>query len=69
MLFNILAPATVQKHATAGFTYRPNHTSEWSFAYMHAFEQTVRTAQSAFGVPASIKMYQDSLDLSYSLLF
>ena len=69
VLFNILAPATVQKHATAGFTYRPNHTSEWSFAYMHAFEQTVRTAQSAFGVPASIKMYQDSLDLSYSLLF
>jgi long-chain fatty acid transport protein len=69
VLFNILAPATIQKHATAGFTYRPTHSSEWNFAYMHAFEQTVRTPQSAFGVPASIKMYQNSIDLSYSLLF
>jgi long-chain fatty acid transport protein len=69
VLFNILAPATIQKHATLGFTYRPTTTSEWNFAYMHAFEQTVRTAQSAFGVPASIKMYQNSIDLSYSLQF
>ncbi len=69
VLFNILAPAVIEKHATVGFTYRPNSNSEWNFAYMHAFEETVNTSVSAFGIPASIKMYQNSVDLSYSLLF
>lgn len=69
VLFNILAPAVVEKHATVGFTFMPNKTSEWNFAYMHAFEETVSTSQSAFGVPASIKMYQDSFNLGYSKYF
>jgi long-chain fatty acid transport protein len=69
VLFNILAPATVQKHATVGFTFSPDKTSEWNFAYMHAFEEEVDTVQSAFGLPASIQMYQNSLDLSYSKRF
>jgi long-chain fatty acid transport protein len=69
VLFNILAPATIQKHATLGFTFSPNQSSEWNFAYMHAFKQKVSTPQSAFGLPASINMYQNSVDLSYSLLF
>ena len=69
VLFNILAPAVIERHATVGFTYRPDDSSEWNFAYMHAFEETVKTPASAFGVPASIEMYQNSVDLSYSLLF
>ena len=69
VLFNILAPATIEKHATLGFTFRPDKTSEWNFAYMHAFKETVSTSQSAFGVPASIEMYQNSVDLSYSKKF
>jgi long-chain fatty acid transport protein len=69
VLFNILAPATIEKHVTAGFTFRPDKTSEWNFAYMHAFEETVSTPLSAFGVPASIEMYQHSVDLSYSKKF
>jgi long-chain fatty acid transport protein len=69
VLFNILAPATIERHITAGFTFRPDKTSEWNFAYMHAFEETVSTSLSAFGVPASIEMYQNSVDVSYSKKF
>ena len=47
VLFNILAPATIQKHATVGFTYRPDKKSEWNFAYMHAFKETVEIVANA----------------------
>ncbi|MGD2138226.1 MAG: outer membrane protein transport protein [Gammaproteobacteria bacterium] len=69
VLFNILAPAVIEQHVTLGFTYRPSSNREWNFAYMHAFKEEVDTSQSAFGVPAEIDMYQNSVDLSYSLLF
>ena len=69
VLFNILAPATVQKHATVGFTYQPDKKSEWNFAYMHAFKETVQSSQTAFGIPGSISMYQNSVDVSYSYKF
>ena len=59
----------IEQHATLGFTYSPNKTSEWSFAYMHAFEEEVKTSTSAFGIPASIEMYQDSVDISYAMKF
>lgn len=69
VLFNILAPATPKQHAALGFTYSPDANSEFNFAYMHAFEETVSTNKTAFGVPGEIKMYQNSIDVSYSLKF
>ena len=69
VLFNVLAPATPKIHGTLGFTYRPSDNSEWSFAYMHAFEETVSTSQTAFGVPGEIKMEQNAFDLSYAYKF
>ena len=69
VLFNVLAPATPKIHATLGFTYRPNDNSEWSFAYMHAFEETISTSQTAFGVPGEIRMEQNAFDLSYAYKF
>jgi long-chain fatty acid transport protein len=69
VLFNILAPATIQKHATVGFTYQPDRKSEWNFAYMHAFKETVESSKTAFGIPGSITMYQNSVDVSYSYKF
>ncbi len=69
VLFNILAPAVVEKHVTLGFTYRPNKSSEWSFAYMHAFEEEVKSNLTAFGIPGSIQMYQNSVDIGYTLKF
>jgi long-chain fatty acid transport protein len=38
LLFNLLAPATVEWHATFGFTYAPSDHQEWNFNFMHAFE-------------------------------
>ena len=69
VLFNILAPAVIEQHATVGFTFTPDKQSEWNFAYMHAFEEEVKSAQTAFGVPGSIKMHQNSFDVSYSYKF
>ena len=69
VLFNILAPATVQKHVTFGFTFSPDSNSEWNFAYMHAFKETVESSQTAFGVPGEIEMHQNSVDFSYSYKF
>jgi len=69
VLFNILAPATIEKHMTLGFTFAPDKQNEFNFAYMHAFEEEVKSSQTAFGVPGSIKMHQDSFDVSYSYKF
>ncbi|MBU1191447.1 MAG: outer membrane protein transport protein [Gammaproteobacteria bacterium] len=71
VLFNMLAPATVEWHATFGASYRPSPNTEWSFNYMHAFENTI-TGPTAFtnrplgADNAAISMYQDSLGLSFS---
>ncbi|MEZ5541612.1 MAG: outer membrane protein transport protein [Pseudomonadota bacterium] len=69
VLFNILAPAVIEKHLTLGFTYQPDGSSEWNFAYMHGFEESITDDATAFGVPATIKMYQNSVDISYSRKF
>jgi len=69
VLFNILAPAVLRRHATVGFTYYPDRQNELSFAYMHGFEEKVSSSRTAFGMPGYIKMYQDSVDVSYSYKF
>ena len=69
ILFNVIAPAVNKHHATFGFTYTPSSSSEWTFAYIHAFEEEQKTSQSPFGIPASIGMYQNSLELGYSWKF
>jgi long-chain fatty acid transport protein len=43
--FNMLAPATVERHYSVGFTYRPNETLEVSGSYMYA----AANSQSACG--------------------
>jgi long-chain fatty acid transport protein len=48
VLFNMLAPATVQHHVTVGASYRPNKNMEWSVNYMHAFSNTIK-GPTAFG--------------------
>lgn len=40
-LFNLLAPATVQDHLTLGSTWTLENKGELSFAYMHAFSNTI----------------------------
>lgn len=71
VLFNMLAPATVEKHITLGASYRPSRNIEWSMNYMHAFENTI-TGPTAFTNRdpgednAAISMYQHSLGVSFS---
>ncbi len=56
-------------YATFGLTYRPNDHSEWNLAYMHALDERVNTNTTAFGIPGSIKMYQNAVEIGYSWQF
>jgi long-chain fatty acid transport protein len=74
-LFNVLAPAVVETHLTAGFTYRPTGKdgNEVTVAVMHAFHNEVTNEVGnqffASGAPTSIGMYQNALEIGYSWKF
>ena len=74
-LFNVLAPAVVEKHATAGFTYSPSQSSEITVAYMHAFRNNVDNTYTGtgnfagFSYGAKNDMYQNSIEASYAWKF
>ena len=69
VLFNTLAPATVERHLTLGFSYRFTPNAEVSMNYMHAFKEVIKgpAAFPAGATPgeASIGMYQNSLGLTF----
>lgn len=66
VMFNILAPAVIENHATLGFTYTLASGNELTMAYMHAFENDVSGVDPNFGGTDTIKMYQNSLGIQYS---
>lgn len=66
IVFNVLAPAVNTKHASVGFSYSPNKSTEWSLTYVHAFHRNQTQNVSALGVPASISMYQHSIEVGFS---
>ncbi len=79
VLFNILAPATIEDHIAAGFTRKMGETSELNFSIMYAFDNNV-VGQNLFdfnqlapplGPPQNIEisMYQWEVELSYSWRF
>jgi long-chain fatty acid transport protein len=74
--FNIIAPGVVETHLTLGVTYKTSSGGELTFAYMHAFSNTVTgpsaitTLINAMGIPGSfgtesLKMYQNSIGIAY----
>jgi long-chain fatty acid transport protein len=66
-LFNVLAPATVEKHASLGATYQLDRQSRVSFAYTHAFENTIEgTSQFTGPQTGHVRMQQNMLQISYS---
>jgi long-chain fatty acid transport protein len=73
VLFNFLAPAVNEHHATLGISYRPSKNMEWSMNYMHAFKNTVKGPTAlgpTAGLPvngenASIDMYINSIGVSF----
>ena len=72
-LFNMLAPAVNNDHLTLGATWTLANKAELSFAYMHAFDNTVSGSNSIpagfGGGNANLKMYQDSLGVAYGMKF
>jgi len=70
LAFNVLAPATIQDHVTAGFTYRPNGKDDQqvTFTFMHALEASQRGAfPTDFGGGSTqLQMYQNAFDFQYS---
>ena len=66
LLFNILAPAVIKRHITVGLSYSPDPSSEWHLTYIHGFHEEQNQSVSAFGVPASISMHQDSIEFGFS---
>jgi long-chain fatty acid transport protein len=74
-LFNVLAPAVVEQHVTAGFTYSPSQNSEVTVTYMHALNNDVEyTYQGSgqfagFSYSAENKMYQNAIEASYGWKF
>lgn len=77
--FNLLAPATVEKHITAGFTYKQSKSVEWSMSYVLALKNTIKgktpflprgiTNPKDLANPnAAASMYQHSLGLTFTFL-
>lgn len=71
--FNILAPGVVQDHVTVGLTWKADVHSEWSAFYGHAFNRTVRGAQSipgSFGGgEANVHLKENIVGVSYGWAF
>ncbi len=68
IIFNIVAPATVQNHLTLGATYNYSKAIEWSFSYVHAFEYK-QNGPTYIGEVGEIGMYQDSIGASFAMKF
>jgi long-chain fatty acid transport protein len=64
--FNVLAPAVVQHHVTAGATYHINKNWELTAFYAHAFKETVDGSGNALGAGsnANLTMSQDTFGFS-----
>jgi long-chain fatty acid transport protein len=66
-LFNILAPATIETHASLGGSYRLNRKSSINFAYTHAFTNTVQGTSTFTGPQTGyVRMQQNMLQIGYS---
>jgi long-chain fatty acid transport protein len=75
-LFNILAPAVIRQHLTAGFTYSPTAHSEWTVSYQHAFKETQDNFYdtgtilgAGTGYSADTSMHQNSIGVEYAHRF
>jgi long-chain fatty acid transport protein len=73
VLFNVLAPAVIETHLTAGFSYRPSgkDDQEFTFTYMHGVHNKVKgdPLPSFGGIVPEIEMYQHAFEFEYSWKF
>ncbi|MFK8067702.1 MAG: OmpP1/FadL family transporter [Gammaproteobacteria bacterium] len=67
VLINILSPGIVTDHVTLGVSYKINTDTTINLAYMHAFDASQKDNSTAFfGSRASVRMNQNSLNISFS---
>jgi len=73
LAFNVLAPATIRDHITAGFTYRPNgkDNQQVTFTFMHGLEKSQSGAYPAAFNGGTVgrtelQMYQNAFDFQYT---
>ena len=70
MSFNILAPATIQSHLTAGFTLSRVKNREWNVALMYAPNKKISGPQNFDPTQeVTMQMYQWELEVSYGWRF
>ena len=80
LLFNLLAPGIVEKHATLGLTYNLGEQSilgfgsegELTFSYIHAFKKRQEATllfDNTSPVNAVAEMFQNAVTLAYTLKF
>jgi long-chain fatty acid transport protein len=70
-LFNVLAPATVQSHASLGLTYHVDKRNSVSLAYTRAFPNRIRGQNQNFTGPQTghVEMDQHELEVSWGIRF
>jgi long-chain fatty acid transport protein len=69
----MIAPGVVKHHLTLGATWTFDRNKELTFAYMHAFENTVNGSGSIppgappgfGGGEANLKMYQNAFGVAF----
>jgi long-chain fatty acid transport protein len=70
-LFNILAPATIQDHLTAGLTYRFGQGQEINLAYMHAFDNEIegQNVPNTGTQTGNVRMSQNEVEIGWAYRF
>jgi len=70
VMFNILAPAVIEKHISFGFTNELSSQSEFNFVFTYALQNSIK-GPSAFdpGQQIELEMKQYELEASYSKKF
>ncbi len=69
VLFNILAPAVMEDHLTAGFTKELSPNSELSFSAMYAPKKSVTGQNPLDGQDITLEMRQYELEVGYAYRF
>jgi long-chain fatty acid transport protein len=63
--FNLLAPGTVERHYSLGFTYKPNDNLEVTGTYMYAASNSQSNCGQNIVNCASFNMHQNMLGLTF----
>jgi long-chain fatty acid transport protein len=71
VLFNILAPAVTEEHASVGLTYRWSKDYQFDFAYVRTFENSVtgNNPNNFVEEDLTLAMDQHDVELGFSMLF